>query len=792
MSSTGYGPSAPSDGLGRSMEGVPIYDGRVDAFGVFQLKFRLAISAAGLGQFIAMSVDEYRALLTSSPARTTRSQDQSGRPLREDIEQQNSRVAFLLLSRLSDRLSKHWIATIPADRQMDGNYMWHYICATYGASANHSRVELNFEGNFIGILGLRWRRDTPLSDFMRTVIRKVAEVKASPKIRDSGTALKIVESVVLRHVLFECNTAIRYRIIHDKYFELVIGDVLRDTGMLDAMYSEVERLDLASPYERQQQQQRHRGGATTIRQGGAFLGSRRPADGGKKHNGQHSSPASEPASASTKALKKPFPPKGKQASVVVGVDSDEDGVNFSAYSVVSVANGVTKANKAFLVDSGATDHCCRERSLFKTFRPTKTLVKVANGKTVVATGKGDVEVEVETGSSGKKVRLTMSNVLFTPQLANNIFSTNKFVAASKNNAVFMADGKIELSVPGHTVPLHKASNLIWLFITKAVSTRTAPTVSGSPVSTGVTSSSEPASVQQKQPPIQDSSKAPSMSLQQLHERLGHLNFRECVKVANERGITLTKGDQSVSSNLFCEICKTSKQRKKRIPDQAARSDVQPGQIIHCDIKGPVENVAYNGAKYALILVDEATRITVAREMKSKDQCVSAIKEAFDEFSRFHGKPIVIGNGTTLHGDSEIVLHSKDMVSFLASRNVQSRASPPHTHERNGIVERTIQSLFDMVRSLLQNGNLEKKFWNVALQHAVYLRNRCPTQALGGKCPIEQLTGIAPSVSQLRLFGCEVFVKVDESSRTSLSSKSRKGVYVGHDDVSDSFRVMETD
>ena len=53
-------------------------------------------------------------------------------------------------------------------------------------------------------------------------------------------------------------------------------------------------------------------------------------------------------------------------------------------------------SKAFLVDSGATDHCVRERSLFHTFRPVQTVVKLADGKTVVSTGKGEVHLAVET------------------------------------------------------------------------------------------------------------------------------------------------------------------------------------------------------------------------------------------------------------------------------------------------------------------------------------------------------------------------------------------------------------
>jgi len=226
-----------------------------------------------------------------------------------------------------------------------------------------------------------------------------------------------------------------------------------------------------------------------------------------------------------------------------------------------------------------------------------------------------------------------------------------------------------------------------------------------------------------------------------------------------------------------------------MPAQAQRKDVGAGEILHCDIKGPLD-LAYNRARYALVVVDESTRMVAAKEMRTKDQVVDALKSIISSFSHHPGKKIVVSEGTsTLHSDSEAVLKSKEMLAFLASKGITARASPPHTHERNGIVERAIQTVFDTVNSLLQQADLDVKFWPIALQHAVYLRNRSPTQALGGISPIQQLTGAAVSLSNLRRFGCKVFVKVDDSARSALDPKSREGIYVGNNVLSNSYRVL---
>ena len=95
-----------------------------------------------------------------------------------------------------------------------------------------------------------------------------------------------------------------------------------------------------------------------------------------------------------------------------------------------------------------------------------------------------------------------------------------------------------------------------------------------------------------------------LSLQLFHERMGHVNFDDCLKLAAQQGITLTH-----TKDVMCDVCQTSKQRKQPITDLAVRKPVKPGEVLHCDIKGPLDT-AYNRAKYALVVVDEATRVCV--------------------------------------------------------------------------------------------------------------------------------------------------------------------------------------
>ena len=65
--------------------------------------------------------------------------------------------------------------------------------------------------------------------------------------------------------------------------------------------------------------------------------------------------------------------------------------------------------------------------------------------------------------------------------------------------------------------------------------------------------------------------------------------------------------------------------------------------------------------------------------------------------------------------------------------------------------------------------------------ACYLINRSPSLALEDKTPQEVWTGKKPSLSHLRVFGCDAYVHVPKEKRTKLESKSEKCIFIGYKD-----------
>jgi hypothetical protein len=65
--------------------------------------------------------------------------------------------------------------------------------------------------------------------------------------------------------------------------------------------------------------------------------------------------------------------------------------------------------------------------------------------------------------------------------------------------------------------------------------------------------------------------------------------------------------------------------------------------------------------------------------------------------------------------------------------------------------------------------------------ACYLVNRSPSSALGDKTPQEVWTGKEPSLTHLKVFGCDAYVHVPKENRSKLDKKAEKCIFIGYKD-----------
>jgi hypothetical protein len=80
-------------------------------------------------------------------------------------------------------------------------------------------------------------------------------------------------------------------------------------------------------------------------------------------------------------------------------------------------------------------------------------------------------------------------------------------------------------------------------------------------------------------------------------------------------------------------------------------------------------------------------------------------------------------------------------------------------------------MMEKARCMLSGVGLGQEFWAEVVGTTCYLVNRSPSSALGDKTPQEVWTGKEPSLTHLKVFGCDAYVHVPKENMSKLDKKA---------------------
>lgn len=202
--------------------------------------------------------------------------------------------------------------------------------------------------------------------------------------------------------------------------------------------------------------------------------------------------------------------------------------------------------------------------------------------------------------------------------------------------------------------------------------------------------------------------------------------------------------------------------------------------------GPMRVESNGKARYVVTFIDDHSRWCEIRLLKRKDEVFGAFKEFKALVENLHGRKIKF-----LQSDNEREYRSELFNMFLRETGISRRTTITHTPEQNGIAERRNRTLMDMTRCLLAQSSLPLSFWSEALSTANYIRNRCPSETIGGKTSYERWMGKALNVSHFKEFGPTVYTLDRAPTKGKLDLRSRKGIFVGYSSESKGYRIWLT-
>jgi hypothetical protein len=210
----------------------------------------------------------------------------------------------------------------------------------------------------------------------------------------------------------------------------------------------------------------------------------------------------------------------------------------------------------------------------------------------------------------------------------------------------------------------------------------------------------------------------------------------------------------------------------------------PFDLIHLDLwTSPV--VSVSGSKYYLVIFDDFTHYLWTFPLKLKSDTFATLSNFFayvsTQFDRTI-KAIQCDNGREFDNSSTRI--------FLLSNGTQLRMSCPYTSPQHGKAERIIRSVNNVIRTLLIQASLPRRYWAEGLHTATYMLNRLPTTVIQAACPHLALFGSAPSYEHLRVFGCTCYPNTIATTPHKLSPRSIRCVFLGYSADHKGYRCLD--
>ncbi|GKA92954.1 retrovirus-related pol polyprotein from transposon TNT 1-94 [Tanacetum coccineum] len=234
---------------------------------------------------------------------------------------------------------------------------------------------------------------------------------------------------------------------------------------------------------------------------------------------------------------------------------------------------------------------------------------------------------------------------------------------------------------------------------------------------------------------------------------------------------------------LCSACQLGKSKKYSHKPKSENTIMEVLHTLHMDLCGPIRVQSINGKKYILVIVDDYSRFTWVKFLRSKDET--------PEFVINFLKQIQVGLNKTvryIRTDNGIEFVNQVMSKYYKGVGIFHQKSVPRTPQQNGVVERRNRSLVEAVRTMLKFSKSPMFLWAKAVATACYTQNRSLIHTRHNKTPYELVHDKKPDLTFLRVFGALCYPTNDSEDLGKLQAKADIGIFVGYAPSRKGYRV----
>ncbi|KAJ9566365.1 hypothetical protein OSB04_002331 [Centaurea solstitialis] len=396
---------------------------------------------------------------------------------------------------------------------------------------------------------------------------------------------------------------------------------------------------------------------------------------------------------------------------------------------------ISRASHKWYLDSGCSKHMTGRKEILSNYKEEYGgSVKFGNNELAPVVGQGDIVCK----------DITIQNVAHVVGLNHNLFSIGKFcdkdleVYFKKRRCVVRTEEGKELLVGS------RRTNLYTIRLQHKLQCSSSCLITRSSLRQSVL----------------------------WHKRLSHLNFRYIDKIVKHQ------------LEEMCPGCEKGKMKRASHPPKPEQGSKSPLSLLHMDLCGPMKFQSLAGRKYILVIVDDFSRYTWTKFLKTKDETSSLIINFVKAVQVQLKLPV-----QTVRTDNGTEFKNTVLKSFYNSFGITQTFSAARTPEQNGVVERRNRTLVEAARSMLAESQLPQYLWAEVVNTACYTQNRSIIHRRFGQTPYHILFGRIPSVGHFKVFGCKCFVLNETENRGKFGPKSDELVFVGYSESSIAYRVL---
>ncbi|GJZ66946.1 retrovirus-related pol polyprotein from transposon TNT 1-94 [Tanacetum coccineum] len=191
----------------------------------------------------------------------------------------------------------------------------------------------------------------------------------------------------------------------------------------------------------------------------------------------------------------------------------------------------------------------------------------------------------------------------------------------------------------------------------------------------------------------------------------------------------------------------------------------------------------DGKKYILVIVDDYSRFTWVKFLRSKDETPEVV-------IKFR-KQIQVGLNKTVRSirtDNGTEFVNKDLTDYYERVGIFHQKTIPRTPQQNGVVERRNRTLVEAARTMLIFSKAPMFLWAEAVATACYTQNRSLIHTRHCKTPYELVHDKKPDLTFFRVFGALCYPTNDSEDLGKLQPTADIGIFVGYAPSRKGYRI----